>query len=249
MTTNAIDRIKKIVATDSRWSIEKGQYMLFVDDTGFDKLADRHTAAIVFAGDGQLIQLWKDWFSTPILNTAALPPVERADHVGEIHSVTLFMLEKPTCRITLASGWMLAHEDEGIFAGSGAEFAKICFAKNGCSKFAVKTASENDPATGGETKFIELDTNRHNLSKAECSLADAEKQLWERGYIMDMNTRETMALSEFKTNATGALQSMERMTISAPTGLPTRRWSDAEKAELKSALEALAAREAAANKQ
>lgn len=45
MTTNAIDRVKKILASDSRWSIEDGDFILYVDDTGLTRSPTGRSAA------------------------------------------------------------------------------------------------------------------------------------------------------------------------------------------------------------
>lgn len=245
MTTNVIDRRRKIVATDSRWSSYlDAATIAYVDDTGFDKLANRFGAVLVLAGDGLLIEQWKIWFSEPVLNLAALPATERLQG-ADVKSVFLSLLEKPTCRLVFGSGWALSHEDEATFVGSGAVFARDCFSANKCSKTAVETAALHDPATGGETKFIELELERHNLLQPAATLSDAEALLRKRGIVMDITTGKKVPFADYVSGAaSAALTAGKPIILSAPTGHNARVWTDAEKTSLTAALRAVADAEA-----
>jgi hypothetical protein len=51
MTTNSIDRSKLILASDSRWSVQlDADQILYVDDTGFDKIMVRGRSGIICSG-------------------------------------------------------------------------------------------------------------------------------------------------------------------------------------------------------
>lgn len=246
MTTNAIDRVNAVVASDSRWSKEIGPNLLaFVDNTGFDKLANRASASMLFAGDGVLIQQWKRWFRAEKLDYMLLPPVHRNEG-GRAVNLSISIVEKPSCKVLFDWGGWLLHGDQASFSGSGAAFARDCYGVNGCGKTAIGTACLHDPATGGETKFVELSTGAHNLSMYECTLEEATQQINEKGFVMDTTTNVITPIREFQQMPGNALQALgDDRSLSAPTGLPSRCWTDAEQHSLRSALEALAHHEEA----
>ncbi len=71
MTTTVCDFINRVVASDSRWSTKLDDYgfynhIAFVDDTGFGKLSIRGNHVLCLAGDGKLIEQWKQWWKTPV---------------------------------------------------------------------------------------------------------------------------------------------------------------------------------------
>lgn len=248
MTTIVIDKKRKIVASDSRWSLSRGDLIFYVDDTGFDKIADRFQASIVCCGDGKLIEAWRDWFLRPAINTALLPPTERMEN-DQCLSISINMVSKPDCRILFSRGWTLNYENEGMFSGSGAVHAKDCFSVNRCAKTAVHSASLKDPATGGETKYVEIETNRHNLSASKGTLAHAHEELLKRGMVMNTRTNNVTPISKLPPDISGTVSAISNgdVSLSAPTGLPHAPWSDAEKLELRKAMEQLAESEKCAN--
>ena len=123
MTTNAIDFHKKTLSSDSRWSITMGDELYFVDDTGFDKIADRHVGTIICAGDGKLIEQWRDWFTAPVLNMANKPPYDRKDQFGQDFAIVISLAYKTEGYPVLSQGWYLLHGADAKFCGSGAEHA------------------------------------------------------------------------------------------------------------------------------
>jgi len=248
MTTIVIDKKRKVIASDSRWSLSRDDLIFYVDDTGFDKIADRFQASIVCCGDGKLIEAWRDWFLRPTINTALLPPTERIEN-GQCLSIVINMVSKPDCGILFSRGWTLNYENEGMFSGSGAVHAKDCFSINRCAKTAVHSASLKDPATGGETKYVELETNRHNLSALKGTLAHAHEELLKRGMVMDTRTNNVIPISNLKPDISETISAIGNgdVSLSAPTGVPHAPWTDAEKSELLKAVEKLAERERCAN--
>jgi hypothetical protein len=74
MTTNAIDRSSKILASDSRWSVQLSvDEILYVDDTNFDKIMVRGRSGIICAGYLPFIDEWRQWFAHPAPLTQPLP--------------------------------------------------------------------------------------------------------------------------------------------------------------------------------
>ena len=246
MTTNAIDRLNRLVASDSRWSMAiDGNRIAYVDDTGFDKLANRQFHTMAFAGDGILIERWKNWFLAEELDFDNLPPFQRLE-VNTLVTLYFSLVQKPDCNVIFNSGWWIHHGEHASFAGSGAAHAYDCYVLNGCGKKSITSAAVNDPATGGEIKFVELTTGVHNLSSDQSTLSNAIQQLNQRGFVMDTNTKVVTPIRDLQTatvEALSALQSGER-SLSAPTGLPMRVWSDAQKDVFMKALKDVARQEA-----
>ncbi|WP_369987815.1 hypothetical protein [Pseudomonas xanthosomatis] len=231
--------MRKMLASDSRWSFalpDSPNLLAYVDDTGFDKLAIRGDHAMVFAGDGLLVEKWKQWFTQPTLDFDNFPPVEREiDGLLEPEPVLISLIRTVSCEILYETEDFLAYGESATFAGSGASFAKSCYAENGCCKTAVATAGKHDPATGGETKFIELSTRHHNLSQVSVTLRDATQAFMERGIVMDITTKEETAFREL----VGTIASFDagKARLSAPIGKSGHRWTESEKGKLFAALQ------------
>lgn len=246
MTTNVICRVNGIVSSDSRWSYEVNPNLIvYVDDTGFDKIALRPLHAMVFAGDGVLISQWKNWFKADRLRFDAMPDVHRL--VGNaLVSLSVSLVQRADGKVLFSSGWWLDHEEDARFAGSGAQFAKDCYVVNSCSMKAIATAATQDPFTGGETKFVELSTGKHNLSVLQATLEDATQALNERGYVMDTTNNVVTPIKDVNLSASEALRAIASgaASLSAPTGLPTKCWSESDRHALRKALEEVARQEA-----
>lgn len=249
MTTNVICQQKKLLTSDSRWSASLNGYpgqFLFVDDTGFDKLAVSSAYALVFAGDSELIWHWKNWFTAPRLDFSTRPPFSRIDSkTQKLESLVASLVKKSSCQVMFTSGKFEAHGESARFSGSGALFAKDCYARNGCGRIAITTASQNDPATGGETKFIELESGSNNLSMMQATHSEMINALHQRGLVMDVKTKNVTPISDWMANNGHAQAAVASAigSISAPTGSPTREWSDQEQIEFIKALHEVAREE------
>lgn len=253
MTTNAIDRKKLIVSSDSRWSKPlpnaiSPTHVVFIDDVGFDKISTSEYATLVFAGDGGLIAEWKAWFKQDEPDWDNIPATEKLD--GRGYSCISICVIDSGGTVLFDFGQCLLHGEHARFSGSGAKYARDCFGRNGCSIKAIDTAGEQDPYTGGTTLFLELNTGVNNLTEVERTLQDAEKELNERGYIMELATNVVTPLKEAQKAQAEALKALEAGTIgfSAPMGQADRKWTTEERLALKNALkQAHRKREASAN--
>ncbi len=248
MTTNAIDRRSKVVACDSRWSYQVGKALFFVDDSGFDKISDDEFATMIFAGDAVLIAAWKQWFAVADLNLANLPPVEKPGIPGT--SVVLSIFLKPNCETFFSVGLYLPLDEFVTFAGSGAAYAKDCYSLNRCAKLAISTAATFDPFTGGETKFVDMESNRHNLSESSASPVHIERQFNERGMVMNLDTKKVVKIQDFNSRGDGGFTPVlgQDLAFSAPMGPTPHVWTDKEREDLKSALQHLSDIRAAAKR-
>lgn len=250
MTTNVICRTTKLLTSDSRWSIERfdGQANLvaYVDDTGFDKLAVSSKFAMVFAGNAHLIELWKGWFLKPALDFKNPPPVVTLPKgAAEPVSVTIGIVEKASANVIFAAGMFMSHGELARFSGSGAQFAKDCYAVNRCGRTAVGSAAKRDHFTGGETKFVELETGKMNLSIMPGTCQDMINALHQRGFVMDTKAKTVTAISDWKSPSSDAQRAISAGidTLSAPTGLPPHQWSQQEQSDLFAALRHVAEQE------
>lgn len=250
MTTNAIDRVQKVIACDSRWSmVVDQQHLAFVDNTGFDKLSNREFHTMVFAGDAVLIDQWKSWFQADVLDLTDTPPHQRLEG-NQLMTLFVSLVNKEDNSVIFHSGWWLHHREYASFSGSGATHAHDCYVTNGCAKRSIDTAGLNDPATGGDTKFVELSTNVHNLPAAQATLAHAVQQLNERGFVMNTETKVITPIKDFRDSTAEALRALAagERSLTAPTGLPTKCWSEGQKEAFQNALNDVARREAEARK-
>ncbi|MDC6490923.1 hypothetical protein EIG75_16360 [Pseudomonas syringae] len=243
MTTNAFDRAKLMVTSDSRWSIPypddlSPTHVIYVDDTNFEKISTSDKATLVFAGDGILIDEWKTWFKNP--DFAALPRTDRVqDNV--LYDISICVVINKTGRISYDSGNCLMHNESARFAGSGAFHARDCFVQNACAIKAIGTAGapNADPYTGGTTQYLELHTGVTNLIRMESTLQDAEHELDTRGQVMDLSNGKVTSLKEFLASRTDAQQALHAtgVHLSAPTGHQSRKWTASEKEALRTALQ------------
>lgn len=251
MTTNVICRPFKVLASDSRWSAPMIGYpdcLAFVDDGRFDKIALRPTHALVFAGDGELIAGWKEWFSRDAMNFAALPKTNRlVPGTNRMESIVVSLVKRATCEVMFTVGRFVAHGEDARFSGSGAEFAKDCYAVNKCGKTSITTAKSRDHATGGDIIFVELESGAHNLNMTQSTFPELLNALNQRGFVMDTKAKTVTPINEWRAqhqDADRAVSNASLTTISAPTGLPTRCWSDQEQDDFVKALRQVEAEEA-----
>ncbi|MCQ9053043.1 hypothetical protein [Vibrio diabolicus] len=248
MTTTVYDVGASLVASDSRWSayvnLLDGQYLFFVDNTGFNKLVDRLGAVLVLAGDGELIAEWKKWWACDELNIHAMPEVA----LSEIRKISVMIVSKEDREILFDAGPKLAIADEfednnarrylAVFSGSGQQFASQCWFDNRCYNQSIVTASANDPCTGGDVKYINFATSAHNTSDENFDYTSIEKSLMERGMLMKLADKNVIPLDQHHQSeeiknkiASGAIRA------SAPSGKEsTFVWDEARLEKLNQAI-------------
>lgn len=241
MTTNAIDRKKLIVTSDSRWSkpipnAHNPTHVVYVDDVAFDKISTSDYATLVFAGDGGLITEWKTWFKQDDPDWDLMPDTERSDGRGYV-CISICVIDS-VGTVLFDFGQCLMHGEHARFSGSGAPHARDCFGRNSCGITAIDSAGKHDPYTGGTTMFLELNTGVSNLTKDERTLQDAEQELNERGYIMDLGTKVVTLFKDSQATLAEALKALDTGAVgfSAPMGQADRQWTTDERQALKNAL-------------
>lgn len=190
MTTNVYDNAGGLLTSDSRWSIQADFGIMYVDDTGFDKIEEAAGNAFLFAGDSQVIQQWKDFLRSAPLSAAGRPGIT---------GIAILITD-------LTQGSLVYHYGQDIilpsydnplqsFAGSGAMYAAPCWQVNGCARLAVNSAKANDRFSGGEVKFFELATRENNLSN-DIGVSELGNALLGKGMVMYNANSNTVPVQE-----------------------------------------------------
>ncbi|EKN3457962.1 hypothetical protein [Yersinia enterocolitica] len=189
MTTTAYDCDCKVVACDSRWSAKvnliDGDYILLVDDTGFNKIISRKGGILICAGDGLTIEKLKEWWSSEPFDPNAIPDL--LQH-GEF-KVSIMMISLAGERMFDAGHKHVVYNPEeeymhAIFSGSGGGFAANTFMQCGCAKSSVDIAKLFDPWTGGEVKFIDMVSCENNVDDETMDYNSIMKAMELRGVLM-----------------------------------------------------------------
>jgi len=248
MTTTVYDTIQKIVASDSRWSVPLDSvgypdHVLYVDDTGFDKVSERKTHVIVLAGDGQLIADWKRWWEQDALSEET-PAVE----ITPERTVSLSIINKETNSVDFDCGHKLAQvcpvstDILAVFSGSGGNIAAVSWADSGCPKTAIEEAKSRDPYTGGNYKFVDYQKNISNLGNHTSDYSVIETELRTRGKIMNLNqVGKPVSINDVnEADTLKAAISTGKLVASAPTGGKcTFQWDEKAKQKLSNVLQSV----------
>lgn len=245
MTTNVMDHRNRKVTSDSRWSIADRDFLYFVDDTGFDKIEDRASAVMICAGNAGLIEQWRTWFIAG--DFSVIPPTEVELANGTFDAIYVTIISKPSFTIDFSSGLYHAFQDDAHFCGSGAEYAKDCYSVNGCAIRCIESAKASDPQTGGEIKYYEFDSFQNNLSAPPMSLAELIDELFNRGMVMNIKTRNITSMNPMDKDSLKKALGAGTVSLSAPTGQAPRAWTDREKQDVQEAMKRIVEREKAAN--
>src|SRR5471030_312080 len=245
MTTNVYDIAAGLLTSDSRWSFEEAGWLVYVDDTGYDKLAFDSQLGFLFAGDLGAIDEWKQWVAggrivgAPLNNIDLMPVivVDMAD--GSVPFISDYMLKSGNTQV------------EAWYGGTGGPYAKDCWQVNKCAKTAVVTAKNSDQFSGGAVMHIEritLDTNINNSMSA----SNVNTQCQERGIMINTKSSQGPVLvkdaANDPTNVVAQEIAKKVLSGAARLGAPfpgmRQPWTQEKKAELAEALERYAPKKA-----
>jgi len=160
LTTNVYDGIKKTLSSDSRWSSKhpSGDFIVFVDDIGFDKIEMANGHAFLFAGFASTISDWKAFLKSSPNGSQGHPSID---------GIALLITNMTTGEIVdhVGQDIQISNVDATVtsFAGSGSSHAADCWSINKCAKTAVDSAKNFDLFSGGCVRYLELNTLQHNL--------------------------------------------------------------------------------------
>lgn len=245
MTTTIYDTINRQVASDTRWSArlnlsDGNEYFVYVDDSAFDKIADKVNTVLVLAGNGPLIAKWKEWWDTS-LDTDNLP---ETDINGE-NVVNLMIIDKSNNKILFDAGQKKALFCEttnvmlSVFAGSGDIHAASCWSLNRCVKKAIKSASKLDYFTSNVVKYVDFTSGNSNIPKMNYNYSSIVNAIMDRGFIMNLS--ESTAANDVGTplnqhqirEEVNTLFASGSVVASAPVpGMSTFKWSNKNKEKL-----------------
>ncbi|MGL4449096.1 MAG: hypothetical protein ACRCYV_10090 [Aeromonas sp.] len=244
MTTTVFDYERLLMTSDTRWSaqvsLRDGNYLLFADDTGFNKISARIGAVMLLAGNGKAIAQLKTWWQTPSPSIADIEQI-----TADSDDVT-FMIVSRSGDVLFDVGHKLAYssaESDGsricaIFFGSGGQFAADCWLVNRCARAAVASAANEDPCTGGDVKHFCLKSNQHNLSDETHDYQAVHSALEQRGLLMKITNKNIIPLHQHP-DGLHIRRELAKGSIvaSAPMGKASAmQWSDTTRNQLQNAL-------------
>lgn len=254
MTTTVYDRLNQFVASDSRWSMPLDGmpgWLCYVDDTGFGKISLRQNKVLCLAGDGELIERWKNWWTAPTISMA-YPDVEKPDG-GQI---SLYAIDMESNQILFHQNLGCVHLDpesrelQALFTGSGGTFALSGWQKSKCARTCVSQAMGTDCCSGGGVRYVDFATGMSDIECTVTTISEVLLQLKQRGFVMNLNdpSRTAYAISaqdvaQDVANAK-AIVANSNGVLSAPTGNEQIVWDHATKQRLNGFIEQLVREEA-----
>lgn len=223
------------MATDSRWSIRSGNYVVYLDDTGFDKIEVRKGAAFMFAGNGGRIQQWKSWLRTDPQDDSNQPPEDGI----------CICIANTTTKLMKSFGKENVVINGGYFAGTGTIYAIPCWQQNNDPRRSVETAKLSDIYSGGEVKFFDFASDKHNLNypQGNVTIQMVDQAILTRGLAMkiNVNSAQPLPFPQAAKNDPEVAEIRDKiaqghLSASAPCDGMYKQWTTEEKAELHDAL-------------
>lgn len=242
MTTNVYDENQGVMASDSRWSMERGDYILYIDDAEFDKIESVNNAVVMFAGHGIRIHEWKQWLRSNPSDDSNQPAVK---------GVCICIADLDTKQMQPFGKENFRHEG-GYFAGSGAIHALTCWTADRNAKKAVVTAIEYDQYSGGDVKYFDFNDRSNNLTASSVhGISDIDglnEAILKKGHMMKKDMNVNSIPFPKAENASFLIKNHPdfeqiqnevasgQLSASAPWDGMDKDWTDGEKADLKVAL-------------
>ncbi|EMC3732700.1 hypothetical protein VDN26_003527 [Vibrio cholerae] len=243
MTTTVCDLLNKIITADTRWScgsqgelkLSDGQhYLVYCDDTGFDKISVVGKTALVTAGNGYLISQWKKWWS------GDADPAQRPDiFIDGKTAINLAILDLDKNEVIFDAGQKtllfctVSNEVKAFTSGSGGSHAASYLLRMGCAKSAVEYASQHDYCTGDKISYACYKTNQDNLNQQISDYMVIVQNILTRGFIMalDMTSKPTdtgieIAKHPLYQEIVGSFQSGNAVASAPVPGLSNFKWTD-----------------------
>lgn len=237
MTTNVFDGNQAVIATDSRWSVLWGQWLVYVDDSRFEKIERFGDFAFMFAGKGSIIQQWKSWIRSKPVDNSGMPTCD---------GVSVCIVDANSHNVVFSERQDIVKEG-AYFSGTGSRYAYLCWDKNRNPLMSVETAKSVDAFTGGEVKYLNMRDGSHNLYAVteDVTIDMVSTAIETRGMVMEISSVSKRGvpfkLSEIAANDAG-MQEVKNMiangslTPEAPCDGMHSEWSSEQKDRLKDAL-------------
>lgn len=242
MTTNVCDVSVGMLTSDSRWSRETGEWIIYVDDTGYDKIVFDAKLAFLFAGDMVNIDAWKQW----VVNgrTGPMP-------LSYLQRMSVIQVDINTGKVIFQSHQFLNSSFgvsvKALYAGTGAPSAKKCWDTNKCAATAVESAKLDDMLSGGTVVYLNRKTKGTNVTNGK-SASDVIQQAKEKGMIMHKTSGQApvpvkVAANDVSNPAAQAVANLVLsggVSFSAPFPEIDAPWSEEKVKEFEAALRAYA---------
>lgn len=182
MTTNVYDYATGVLASDSRWSIETpSNSIIYVDDSGYDKVDVVGDTAYLFAGAVPVIHIWKMYLRSRQQGdkTLARPSME---------GMAMLAVALKSGDVVHGYGQDIFPSEDGkilsSFAGTGAYSAHKCWLKNKSAITAVITATTQDRFSGLPHKYCST-RNLVDSDFSKCTdLRVLSSSFLDRGMVM-----------------------------------------------------------------
>ncbi len=250
MTTTIYDTVNKLVASDTRWSAkiklsDGNNYFIYVDDSPFEKIADRENSVLVLAGDGKLIAKWKEWWYTS-LDTDNLPET----NVNGENVVNLMIIDKKNNKALFDAGEkkVVFCKDSNsilsVFAGSGDIPAANCWYQNRCVKTAIETASDVDYPTSNVVRYVDFESGNSNITEMNYNYRSIVDAILNRGFIMNLSESKAandvgtpLNQHDIKEEVTNLFATGKAVASAPVPGMSTFKWTAENKEKLISAID------------
>lgn len=244
MTTNVYDTVSGILSSDSRWSISKGDWVAYIQDTDYDKLVlnAKLTVGFLFAGDMPIIDEWKTYITNG-MKRGTRPTISPG------MSISVIQVDIVTGKIVFQSNNLLrslfsVSVVRALFGGTGASPAKICWDVNKCALQAIGSAAKMDPLSGGSVVHFNRTTLSGNM-KNSVTAKEAAELFNDRGILMNIATNYTPMLLKDAANdpSNPEVQAIAKSILSggspltAPFPGMNEPWSAEKIAEFEAALD------------
>lgn len=238
MTTNVYDVPAGLMTSDSRWSSElDSDWIAYVDDTGYDKIVFDSDLGILFAGDLNRIDIWKQWFLQG--RKGSIPK--------EVDGISIILVDMISGQVVFETDYLLkSMSDESevaFYSGTGGPFAKDCWQVNRSAMRAVDSAISADIFSGGIVLHLCRSTLVTNVVNT-VDPAGVVNLMKERGIMMNRHDRQSV-LVKVAANDSSNLTRQDlankvisgNVELSAPFPGISQPWTNEKKSELKSVLE------------
>jgi len=197
MTTTVCDLVNKIITADTRWSCgsegdlvlsDGNAYIVYCDETGFDKITVVGNTALITAGHGGLISAWKQWWSGD-----ADPQFKPSTDIDGVNVINLAIIDLESNEVIFDAGQKQAlyckqtNKIKAFTSGSGGAHAASDLLIHGCAKNAVGFASIHDYCTGSDVSFACYKTNQNNLNSQINDYDVIVNGITNKGRIMALN--------------------------------------------------------------
>ncbi|ELY4571755.1 hypothetical protein SM001_003602 [Cronobacter sakazakii] len=249
MTTTIYDRLSKAVTSDSRWSCDLDSFdpgyeghILYVDDTGFGKLAIRDDTVMVLAGNGILIEQWKRWLTREVLSFDEEMP---ALCIPGQMPFSIYLIEMSSNTVLFDEGHkhtifnLEANEVLAAFSGSGSMHAADNWIGTVCARTAIDYAKTKDHYTGGTVRYVDFASKKCDLETNLTTIQEVVNLMLERGYIMDTKKPGSapVSISAQEVAHVRQLLASGALMPSAPVGKGAKEWDEKSKAKFIKAIE------------